>query len=367
VFISCPQDGLGTPGEDSCPAEHIPELYRGDNAFQAVAYDKNQSADSLTFEWWYADKSCNPSGFYGPSLGKRSTFLHASDELGKGCVRVVVTDSQGATAEASLLFEVVDQAPVAYVKLASLAGATSLGGQPLTTPLFAKLTLTGVDSKDPDDDDKVLDFRWKVFQDDSEIAMPGCPDPSKERYLCTFTSATPGSFRVELVVADNWKESAPVEQVIVVATDQVPKIVLETVTPALPAPPEEAPLQWRADAPITFAVLQVEDDGDPYPSTNSMSRFPTPPAGFVWYYKARSAPGFNRVTGETGPSFTIKEGTFSSQQSIDVRVEYRDRVTACQPNVAGCNAVFDPCDRLANICYGPNLRAQWVTWAVDFR
>jgi hypothetical protein len=364
VSISCPQDGLGAPGDSACPAEHIPELFRGDNSFQAVAFDKNQSADSLAFEWWYADTSCN-NIFDGPSLGKRSTFLHLANQLGNGCVRVVVTDSQGATAEDSLLFKVVDQAPIARLKLSSLAGAQTLAGQPLTLPLFAKVTLTGKDSEDPDDDQ--FDYRWSVKQDDAVIPMPGCPDPAKDRYLCTFASATPGAFRVQLVVADNWKESAPVEQVIVVATDQLPGIVVETVTPAPPAPPEEAPLPWLANATITFAVAQVDDDGDPYPSTTSMSRFPTPPAGFVWSYKARGAAGFSRVTGQTGPTFTIIGGTFQPQQSIDVRVEYHDRVTACQPYVTGCNAVFDSCARLANICYGPSLRAQWVTWAVDFR
>lgn len=361
VSVGCPQTGIAAVGDSTCA------LYRGDNTFQAVASDENQSADSLTFEWWYSDKSCNLI-FVGPSLGKRPTFNHVSTELGNGCVGVVVADTQGATAKATLLFSVVDQAPIAKLQVASPAGATPPAGQPVSLPLFAKATLTGKGSEDPDEDDeKQLDFHWSVYQDDSLISMPGCPDPTKDPYLCAFSSAIPGTFRVQLVVADNWMPSEPVEQLVAVSADQLPRIVVETVSPAPPLPPDEAPLQLLGWVDNTFTVRQVEDDGDPYPSADPLSPYPTPPAGFVWSYKLSTDAVFRRVIGETGPSFTIKANTFQPLQSIDVRVEYRDRITACQPNIPGCNAVFESCHRLANICYGPNLRAQWVTWTVDFR
>lgn len=367
VIIKCPQDGVGTPGESACPADYVPKLFRGDNVFQAIAFDKNQSADSLAFEWWYADKSCSDV-FAGPSLGKLPIFHHVSTELSNGCVGVMVTDGKGATAQAALSFEVVDQAPVANLQVASPAGATPLAGQPIYLPLFAKVTLTGKGSEDPDDDDQqLLDFRWNVRQNDTIIPMPGCPDPAKDPYLCTFASATPGTFSVELVVADNWKQSDPIEQLIVVATDQLPNIVVETLQPAPQSSPDDPPLQLPSWLDNTFRVVQVEDDGDPFPSTDPLSPYPTPPAGFIWSYKASTDPSFKRVIGETGPVFTIKANTFSPQQSIDVRVEYHDRVTACQPNIPGCSAVFRSCSKLANVCYGPDVRAQWVTWAVSFR
>lgn len=369
MVIKCPQEGLAAPGDVACPADTTPELFRGTNAFQAVASDKNQSADSLTFEWWYADKSCNGI-FDGPSLekGTVASFRHIASDLDNGCVGVMVTDSQGATASAQQLFSVVDQVPVADLRIPSSAPSVASIGQPLNLPLFAKAVLSGRLSSDRDEDDQnQLDYLWSVYQGDTVISMPGCPDPAKEPYLCTFASEVPGSFRVELVVADNWKKSDPVEQPIEVAADQLPRIVVETVQPPPPFPPDEAPLQLLASVSNTFTVNRVEDDGDPYPSANPLAPYPTPPAGFVWFYKDRSASSFKRVIGETGPSFTIQAGTFDPQESIQVRVEYRDRVTACQPNTPGCNAVFESCPSLATVCYGANLRAQWVTWAVDFR
>lgn len=376
VYIKCPQDGLVTLSGGACQdgiagmAGTAPTLVRGDTAFQAVAFDKNQSADSLIYEWWYADKTCS-NIFDGPSLAKGGVapFHYSMEELGSGCVGVVVTDKQGATASAFLLFSVVDQAPTADLKIDSSTVPTVIQpGQTLALPLFTRATLTGKGSTDPDEEDsQLLDFLWSVYDGDTLISMPGCPDPTKEPYRCTVAFDAPGTYRIQLVVADNWKQSDPVEQVIEVAADQLPKIVVETVQPAPPFPPDDAPLQLLASVANTFKVSRVEDDGDPYPSTDPLSPYPTPPAGFVWFYKASADTSFKRLIGETGPSFTLKANAFLPQQSIQVRVEYRDRVTACQPNTPGCNAVFESCNRQATICYAPNLRAQWVTWAVDFR
>jgi hypothetical protein len=370
VSIKCPQPGLAAGDDVTCPKDPTPELFRGSNAFEAVAFDKNQAAETLSFEWWYADKNCDlvfqGLSQRGPKIGLAG-FPYQNTELDDGCVGVVVTDSQGAFASASQLFTVVDRAPTADIKIASASGVTlPPPGQPLALPLFAKATLTGKDSKDPDED-KQLDYLWSVYSGDLQIAMPGCPDPSKDTYLCTFASATPGTFRVQLVVADNWFKGTPVEQVIEVADDQLPKIVVESVRPAPPLPPEDVPLQLLASVDNTFAIARVEDDGDPYPSDDPLFPYPKPPAGFIWFYKTSSDLSFKRLIGETGPSFTIKANTFLPQQSIQVRVEYRDRVTACQPNVPGCNAVFDSCSKLGTICYAPGVRPQWVTWAVDFR
>lgn len=372
VAIKCPQAGLAASDGVACPTEPTPQLFRGSNAFEAVALDENQPASTLMFEWWYAaDKTCN-SVFDGPSQQEPKTgkaiFTYQNTELGNGCVGVVVKDSQGARAQASQLFTVIDQAPTADIKITSASGAAlPLPGQTLALPLFAKAVLTGKDSKDPDDSNP-LDFHWSVYDaDNTQISMPGCPDPAKDSILCTFASPTPGTYQVKLVVSDDSLSSDPVEQTIEVADDQLPKIVLETVQPAPPYPPDDAPLQLLASVNNTFTIARVEDDGDPYPSGDPMFPYPKPPAGFVWFYKASGDSSFKRLIGETGPSFLIKAGTFLPQQSIQVRVEYRDRVTACQPNLPGCNAVFESCSRMGTICYAPGLRAQWVTWAVDFR
>ena len=121
-----------------------------------------------------------------------------------------------------------------------------------------------------------------------------------------------------------------------------------------------------ADQINAFTINRVEDDGDPYPSSVPFGSTASP-AGFVWFIRdyPPSDP-FQRWTG-SGPTLTIPEKTYSPQQMIQVRVEYHDRVTACQPRTPGCDAVFAACDPNATICYSSDFRVEWVTWTVEFR
>jgi hypothetical protein len=335
--------------------------------FQAVASDPDQGTDTLQFDW-YVGTYCNSVvSSQGPRVGQ-AQFLLLPTDLGPGCVAVVVTDSQGATAVASRDFTVVDQPPVARLDMVPTVGlAAPEPGQPLMLPLYAKATFTAAQSSDPDDSFEQLDFRFTVLSGNTPIAMPGCPDPGKAPWLCTFASETPGSYRVQLVVNDSQLASEPTEKPIQVACDQLPNVVLGVAQPMPPLSSDEPPLQLLASQPNTFTINRVEDDGDPYPSSDPASPYPTPPAGFVWFYQSGSGSSFSRLSTATGPSFTVPAGAFRAQQAIRVRVEYHDRITACQPKTPGCNAVFAACDPSAAVCYSPDLRAQWVTWSVLFR
>ena len=368
VSITCSQNGAAIPcSPDQDPP---PEFVRNKIVFQAVASDPDQAADTLRFDW-ATDKNCSNAAAGLPAFPKVgfTSFPFTPTDLIPGCVAVVVTDTQGASASAQQAFTVVDQAPTAKIEIVPGPGLVLPEiGQPFLLPLYAKATLTGKDSTDPDDNPTQGDFFWNVRLGDTLISMPGCPDPNKEPYLCTFTTATPGTYFVQLVVSDGVLKSEPTAQTIQVAGDQLPSIVLDLVQPTPPLSPDDPPLQLLASLDNTFTINRVDDDGDPYPSADPATPYLTPPAGFVWFIQTGSdVSSFKRLTGANGPSYTIHPGPFHPQDSIRLRVEYHDRVTACQPDSPGCDAAFRACDRSAAICYSPDLRAQWVTWAVVFR
>lgn len=370
VSIDCPaSDSSDSP--ITCTGDGQPTLVRESIAFQATAADPDEGVDTLYFDW-YVGKNC-ASVFDGSPQASQSGlvgFRFTPTDLGTGCVAVLVTDSHGANARAWLAFTVGDQAPVAELDVVPSPGSAAPGaGQALLLPLYAKVTLTGAKSFDPDTDDAKLDYHWSVFSGTTQLSMPGCPDPGKDPYACTFTTDAPGTYLVQLVVSDSSEvESAPVSQTIQVATDQLPNIVLDSVVPLPPFPPDDPPLQRQYDLPNTFTVNRVDDDGDPFPSGDPSMPYPKPPAGFVWFYQGANDASFNRLTNQSGASYTIPAKAFNPQDSIRLRVEYHDRVTACQSKGPGCRAAFlGSCDPSATVCYSSDQRAQWVTWTVVFR
>jgi hypothetical protein len=257
----------------------------------------------------------------------------------------------------------VDQAPVAFIEIQQTVGQPApVDGQPYPLALYSEITLSGKNSTDSDDDFKLLTFIWNVYAaDGTQIVLLGCPDNSKGAYVCTFSTTTPGSYRVELVVSDSSNSQDTAEQFIQVAEDQLPNIVIDSAEPLPQTSPNESPLLLAANLDNTFTINRVEDDGDPYPTADPLNPYPAPPAGFVWFFRLdQTGKLFKRWIGG-GPTFTIPANTYSPQQTIQVRAEYHDRVTAPQPKV------FATCDPNATICYSSDFRAQWVTWTVTFR
>jgi hypothetical protein len=338
--------------------------------FTAIATDPDQSVESLTFTW-YRDKTCDRAVSGLPAYSNKGLVTLPSfqpTDIGPGCVVVVVTDDRGATASAAQQYTVLDQPPTAVIEIQNGAGQSApVAGQPYPLALYSQITLSGANSHDPDEDFKLLTFIWNVYADNTQILLPGCPDNSKGPYVCTFATTTPGSYRVKLVVSDSSGKQDTAEQAIEVAGDQLPDIIIDSAQPLPPTSPSDAPLLLFANLDNTFTINRVEDDGDPYPSSDPLNPEPASPAGFVWLLRSvKQGELFQRWAGG-GPTFTIPAGAFLSQQTVQVRAEYYDRVTACQPKTSGCNAVFLACDPNATICYSSNLRAQWVTWTVTFR
>jgi len=361
-------DAINSAPAVSISAQQDPlQLARGlDAQFTAVANDPDQGTDSLTFDW-YRDKTCDKALSGEPEDPNRglALFTFHPKDLGPGCIAVVVTDNHGATATATVNYEVVDQAPVAVLEILSAAGQLKpVPGQPYPIPLYSKITLSGAKSYDPDDSNPTP--IWHVFSaDNTEVLVPGCPDSSKGASICTFSTSTPGTYRVQLVVSDDYTNSAA-EQFIQVDVDQLPNILLDSAQPLPPTSPNDPPLLLLADRVNAFAINRVEDDGDPYPPSDPLAQSAST-AGFVWFWRHYPADvSFQRWIG-SGPTFTIGPGWFEPEDTIQVRVEYHDRVTACQPRTPGCDAAFAACDPNATICYAPYRRVEWVTWTVTFR
>lgn len=337
-----------------------------DAKFTAVASDPDQGTDSLSFDW-YRNKTCDRVLDGSPENANRSigSFTFQPTDLGSGCVGVVVTDKHGATATATLNYIVVDQPPIAVLEILTTAGQRApIAGQPYPIALFSELTLSGAKSSDPDDIKPTP--IWHVYSaDGTGVLMPGCPDNSKGASFCTFSTSTPGTYSVQLVVSDDYKNTAA-EQLIEVAEDELPNIVLDSAQPLPPTSPNDPPLFLLADQANSFTINRVEDDGDPYPSSDPLN--PTAsPAGFVWFLHDYSTDNFFHRWIGSGPTFTVPAGKYQPQDTIQVRVEYHDRVTACQPRTPGCDAAFAACDVNATICYAPYRRVEWVTWTVTFR
>jgi hypothetical protein len=365
-------DSINTPPMVTLESPSEPLVLKKSALFIAHASDPNQSEDTLQFDW-YQGRTCEEAAALPPaaSLVGRNTFSPVLTELGPGCVGVIVTDDRGATASAYHPYKVDNQAPTAHIDVVSTAGQpASTPGQSLSLPLFATVVLSGAASNDAEDDAQHLTPKWTVYKDEKPVAtIATCPDKTKGEFVCTFTTQDPGSYRVELVVVDSGElSSEPAEQAIDVGADQLPSIELDSAAPLAPTAPDDPPLLALASLDLTFAINRVDDDGDPYPSSDRQNPYPAPPAGFVWYlrhFQPVSDP-FRRWIGNS-PTLTIPAGTFLPGDTIQVRAEYHDRVTACQPRTPGCNAAFSACDVAATICYASDFRAQWVTWTVAFQ
>lgn len=347
-----------------------PFVLRKSARFTATAADANQSVDTLRFDW-YQGRTCDDALSSPPvsSGAGRTEFSFVVTELGAGCVCVVVVDQHEATATDRQAYRVDNQAPVASIKVIP-GQAPPLNGQTIKLPLFATVVLSGAESSDAEDDPQRLTPKWTVKKDDKPVAtIASCPDKTKGDFVCTFTTQDPGNYTVELIVVDSDEAaSAAATQAIEVGNDQLPNIEIDSAVPLAPTSPDDPPLLALYNLDTTFAIYRVDDDGDPYPSSNPQTPYPVPPAGFVWYlrhYQPESDP-FRRWIGNS-PSLTIPGGMFHPGDTIQVRAEYHDRVSACQPRTPGCNAAFAACDVAATICYTSDFRAQWLTWTVAFQ
>ena len=284
-------------------------LHRGGTAtFTATIHDPDQSNDTLTVAW----------------------------HVGSVCVVVKVSDRYGDTAVASRVFTVEDQPPTAVIEQTSPAATAA------TLPLSSTFTFSALGSTDPDPGDgNTLTFAWTVTQPDgTTLSVNTCPSPQTPA-ICSFTSAMPGSYHVQLTATDASGMSSSASVDVVIAQDQPPCIVGFT--------PTALQTIGFADQDTTFAVTSVDDDVDPYPGSTLGS--------FTWWYRMGTSGGFIRLSNPySSNQLDFGPDAFSTGDEVQVRVEYQDRI----------NRSFSTCDQNAVRCELVPGCAQWVTWTVQF-
>jgi hypothetical protein len=308
----------------------------GTVTFTATIHDPDQSNDTLTVAW-HVGADCDKATASAPMCQGKDQCSYMPSDLGSVCVVVKVTDRYGATAVASRVFAVADQPPTAVIEQTSPAATAA------TLPLSSTLTFSALGSTDPDPGDgNTLTFAWTVTQPDgTSLSVNTCPSPQTPA-ICSFTSAMPGSYHVQLIATDaSGMASAPASVDIVIAQDQPPCIVGFT--------PTALQTIGFADQDTTFAVTSVNDDVDPYPGSTLGT--------FTWWYRMGTSGGFIRLSNPySSNQLDFGPDAFSTGDEVQVRVEYQDRI----------NRSFSTCDQNALRCELVPGCAQWVTWTVQF-
>jgi hypothetical protein len=211
--------------------------------------------------------------------------------------------------------------------------------------LFSGFRVTSFESSDPDGD--AITRKWTLLAPNatSNATLTACSPTAPEDVVQCFLADVAGDYKLTLTVRDGSNENVETQLTIRVDEDAPPGITL-TLPPYTASPlvldPAEA---W------SFAVLTVDDDGDPFPGAEK----PRGSATFAWKFRHnggdwRTIPGF-----ESLPSVLIAADTFVIGDKVDLRVEVLDRVPA--HSLAACGTT--------DIC--PANRPQRITWNVEYR
>jgi hypothetical protein len=326
----------------------VQALHRGDKmTFTATIHDPDQSSDSLRVDWYVGtDGDCDKATSGSPaSCGtqRNDECLYVPKSLDSICVAVRVTDRYGATAAASRVFTVEDQAPTADIVQTRPAPAAS----PL--PLFTNLTFSAAGSDDPDPNDQEnLAFTWTVTQpDNTTLLVDTCPSLDTPD-MCSFTASMPGTYHVQVTVKDpsqvkdpSLPASKPASIDVVIAQDQPPCITGTT--------PRSLQTLAFSDQTESFVVDSVADDVDPYPESTSGT--------FTWLYRIGTTGDFQRWL-TLANSNRLAVGSALLVQAvgdvIQIRVEYQD---SKGHSLGSCDQNADRCELIPGC-------AQWVTWTV---
>lgn len=274
--------------------------------------------DRLRYEWSSADGACPVP--LDPSLRPATeqmtetyTFtLDAQSNDGR-CVWLLLSDVHGAYAVPRAIDVVPhNHAPVAVIDVQQPTRNT-MGRY----DLFSTFRLSGAASHD-DDKDK-LTLRWTLQAPDAAVdarLSPCAPTPPTDLVQCFSAGQQPGNYQVQLIVNDGVTDSAPAQVTLTVDPDSPPCI-------ALTAPPVGAsPLILDPAQAADFSVLNVQDDGDPFPAASEPTRGS---ATFSWKVRQNSG-AWQTIAGfDNLATLSIAAGTYISGDQIDVRVEVFDR------------------------------------------
>jgi len=325
--------------------------------FTATVSDPEEDLTTLRLGWHEATGPCDPElvtqlrdGVVAAesSIDNPSHTLTASAH-GSYCVAVVVIDRHGARAAAAVTVETVNRAPTIVLDTATtgIQGPASVPvSNQSTHPLWSPVRVVahGTDEGsmlDPDGD--AVTLTWSLTRPDklSLVPMP-CPDAATKPEVC-FTPELSGEYTVSVTATDTYGLAQTSEKKLTVALDAPP--CLGQLEPNLPL------LLRAADATATFSVLNVADDGDPFPRpTNRSSE-----VRFTWSVQQPGKP-FLRLADYNAERFTLP-GTYKTGDRVQVRVDIEDRVS----RMANAN-----CRDSDATCGEPSC-LQRYTWAVEYR
>jgi hypothetical protein len=316
--------------------------------FTATVNDPDQDRTTLRLGWFEATGPCSPdlveklkSGVEAAerSIDEPSYNLEAKVH-GSYCVAVQVTDRHGARAAAAVTVQTVNLAPTITLD-ASVAGMAATVRPLWSTVRVAARGANDGSELDPEGDNVTL--QWGLMRPDETAVVPmPCPDATIPE-IC-FIADLSGDYTVSVTAMDIYGLAQKSETKLTVAPDAPP--CLGQLEPNLPL------LLRAADATTTFAILNVTDDGDPFPRPTARSS----ELRFTWSVQ-EPGKAFGRLADYNAERFTLP-GTYKTGDRVQVRVEVEDRVirnlgASCLDSDATCG-VSPSC-------------LQRYTWAVEYR
>jgi hypothetical protein len=298
--------------------------------FSASAQDPDEEAARLRLQWFQRDGGACPTTLAEARAATEQparegpTFEKKPVVLGPFCVWVMVTDSEGARAFAGGRFDVINGAPKAVVRMLSSTSMMMTTIASAEVPLFSEIQFSASGSEDPEGDPLRYQWDWRAPAGEPlPAACAAATTPPGDQIKCwRFDRA--GAYELELRVGDMEAWSEPVMIGLTVAADRLPCI-------GRTEPPHSLE-RYVADPtqPLTFRLLDVDDDGDPFPTVSG-----GPPTGeVVWSYRVPGSPkdGEWRYFGSTTQTtFGFARDYFRYGDLVEVRVDYRDRVPAHAP------------------------------------
>lgn len=258
--------------------------------------------------------------------------------------QVTVADDHGAISIAEASWPVSNAPPV--VQLQAQSEYQRADNQfPVSLPIRIVAQV-----EDADDDPGATVLEWRLSERPlasqtgaysfEELSGPGVLDPAYE-----LIPDVPGVWEVSVTATDAAGTTVEVSITLTVAGDAAPCIVgtnrATTFTHLLDAD----------GVPVSFSVLEVVDEFDPFPATSGGA------TEFRWSMAGPLGPGFDSVGGNA-PSFTIDPAQYSPGDAIDLRVEALDRVPEHEPV---CAASEPTCSVDSDQCL------QRLTWRIEIR
>jgi len=326
------------------------DLGRGSTVLvKASVADDEDSADELAsaLQWRHAAGKC-PLGAPGELVkGGLELRMVLPNEVGPVCVHATVTDRRGATASAEAELMIVNHAPTAAVRvLPASAGKVRL---------YARIELSGIESRDLDTDDRPgLTFTWSAVGPAGQaVDLQPCDGLSPPNEHRCFWATLPGHYDATLTVDDRLAKDT--KMVGLDVEQDLPPCLLQS-NPGVRLPITHID---RGDK-RTFEALEVDDDGEPFPRRPGSLDQPE----FVWS-RATDGGQFVRL-GPNDPRLDVSEATFGVVRPGDqprLRLEVRDKLREdqLQRGLAG-----PPCPDTTDVCEQPAGCVRWTTWRVQF-